>query len=72
MLGLLETTSFRQPWRARSEVAVIESGLPGAIQDQLEMLLKSAADPDTAVHYLASLKHQQLDAFERLARSQGP
>jgi glutamate-ammonia-ligase adenylyltransferase len=34
------------------------------------MLLKSAADPDTAVHYLASLKHQQSDAFERLARSQ--
>ena len=70
MLGLLETTSFRQPWRARSEVAVIESGLPPSIQDQLEMLLKSAADPDAAVHYLASLKHQQPDAFDRLARSQ--
>src|SRR5436305_11621242 len=70
MSGLLETKSFRQPWRARSEVAAIAAGLPSSMQEQLEMLLTSSADPDAAVHYLASLKQRQPEAFERLALSQ--
>jgi len=70
MSSVLETTLFRQPWRARGEVAAIEVGLSASTQAQLEMLLTSAADPDAAVHYLASLKQQQPDAFGRLASSQ--
>src|ERR1700739_1985375 len=69
MSGVLETKPFRQPWRARSELAAILDGLPAAIQGQLEMLLLSAADPDSALHYLASLKQQKPDVFGRLAQS---
>ena len=70
MSSLLETIAFRQPRRAQTEMAALESGLTQAIQNTIEILLVSAADPDTAVHYLTSLKQQKPDAFERLARSQ--
>src|ERR1700737_3186947 len=70
MSSLLETIAFRQLRRAQSEMAVLESGLPPAIQNTLEVLLASAADPDAAVHYLVSLKQQKPDAFDTLARSQ--
>src|SRR6202049_2041433 len=70
MSSLLETIAFRQLRRAQSEMAVLESGLPPAIQNTIEVLLASAADPDAAVHYLVRLKQQKPDAFETLARSQ--
>jgi glutamate-ammonia-ligase adenylyltransferase len=70
MSSLLETIAFRQLRRAQSEMAVLESGLPPAIQNTLEVLLASAADPDAAVHYLVSLKQQKPEAFDTLARSQ--
>src|SRR3984893_11227813 len=70
MSSLLETIAFRQLRRAQSEMAVLESGLPPAIQNTIEVLLASAADPDAAVHYLVSLKQQKPDAFDNLARSQ--
>jgi glutamate-ammonia-ligase adenylyltransferase len=70
MSSPLETIAFRQPQRAHSEVAALESGLTPTIQNAIEALLASAADPDTAVHYLASVRQQKPDAFERLARSQ--
>src|SRR5579864_1459364 len=69
MSSLLETIAFRQLRRAQSEMAALESGLPPAIQNTIELLLASAADPDAAVHYLASLKQQKPDAFDQLARS---
>src|SRR6266404_2358153 len=70
MSSLLETIAFRQPRRAQDEMAALESGLPPAFQNTIEVLLASAADPDAAVHYLASLKQQKPDAFDQLARSQ--
>src|SRR5215467_2665419 len=70
MSSLLETIAFRQPRRAQDEMAALESGLPPAFQNTIEALLASAADPDAAVHYLASLKQQKPDALDQLARSQ--
>jgi [glutamine synthetase] adenylyltransferase / [glutamine synthetase]-adenylyl-L-tyrosine phosphorylase len=69
MSVLTETVLFRQPWRAHSEVAAIEAGLPAEFQQQLHMLLASAADADAATRYLASLRQQKPEAFDRLARS---
>jgi glutamate-ammonia-ligase adenylyltransferase len=70
MSSLLETIPFRQLRRAQDEMAALESGLPPTFQNTIEALLAPAADPDTAVHYLVSLKQQKPDAFETLARSQ--
>jgi glutamate-ammonia-ligase adenylyltransferase len=70
MSSLLETIAFRQPRRAQGEIAALAGGLPSATETQIEALLASAADPDAALHYLASLKHQHPDAFKRLAQSQ--
>src|ERR1035438_773068 len=70
MSSLLETIAFRQPRRAQGEIAALAGGLPSVTQTQIEALLASAADPDAALHYLASLKHQYPDAFKRLVQSQ--
>jgi glutamate-ammonia-ligase adenylyltransferase len=70
MPTLLETIAFRQPRRAQGEIAALAGGLPSATQAQIEVLLASSADPDAALHYLASLKHQHPDAFKRLVQSQ--
>ena len=70
MSSLLQTIAFRQPRRAQGEIAALAGGLPSATQTQIEALLASAADPDAALHYLASLKHQYPDAFKRLVQSQ--
>ncbi len=69
MPTLLETISFRQRGRAQSELAAIGAGLPEGLQNQIETLLVSAADPDAALHYLLSLKQQKPAAFEKLALS---
>src|ERR1700688_4709066 len=70
MSSLLETIPFRQLRRAQDEMAALESGLPSAFQNTIEVLLASAADPDAAVHYLTGLKQQKPDAFDQLAQSQ--
>src|ERR1700693_3320044 len=70
MSSLLETIAFRQPRRAQGEIAALGGGFPSSTQTQIEVLLGSSADPDTALHYLASLKHQHPDAFRRLVQSQ--
>jgi glutamate-ammonia-ligase adenylyltransferase len=69
MSSLLETIAFRQPRRAQGEIAAVAGDLPPATQHYLELLLVSAADPDAALHYLASLKLQHPGAFRKLARS---
>jgi [glutamine synthetase] adenylyltransferase / [glutamine synthetase]-adenylyl-L-tyrosine phosphorylase len=69
MATLLETIPFRQVRRAQSELAAIGGGLPETVQNQIETLLVSAADPDAALHYLLSLKQQKPGAFENLASS---
>ena len=70
MSSVLETIPFRHPRRGQDEMAGLESGLPAAARNILELLLLSSADPDTAVHYLSSLKQQKPAVFESLAKSQ--
>jgi glutamate-ammonia-ligase adenylyltransferase len=69
MPSLLETMALRKPAPARGEAALLSFGLSNEEQDQLRMLLASAADPDAAIHYLASLKQKQPEAFERLVHT---
>ncbi len=59
---------LRKPALARGEAALLSLGLPPEEQDQVKVLLASAADPDAAIHYLVSLKQQQPDAFQRLVQ----
>lgn len=69
MPSLLESIAFREPQRARRELASVTSGLPPPVQEQLEVLLASTPDPDRAIRYLASLKQQHPDACIRMASS---
>jgi len=68
MSSLLESIAFRQPRRAQVEISAVTAGLPAEVQRQVEVLLVSSADPDGAVHYLASLKQKKPDDFQRLVR----
>ena len=56
MPSLLETMPLRKPALARGEAALLSLGLSPEEQDQVKVLLASAADPDAAIHYLVSLK----------------
>src|SRR5579863_1057425 len=69
MASLLESTPLRKPALARGEAALVSLGLSAEGQDQVKVLLASAADPDAAIHYLVSLKQKQADAFHRLVQS---
>jgi [glutamine synthetase] adenylyltransferase / [glutamine synthetase]-adenylyl-L-tyrosine phosphorylase len=69
MSSVFETIPFRQMRRAQSELAAIGDGLPPPVQNQIETLLVSSADPDSALHYLLSLKQRKPAEFEKLARS---
>src|SRR5271156_3600650 len=66
MPSVLESIAFREPARARRQIASFLADLPEAIQDHIEVLLSSAADADQAVHYLSSLRQQRPEAFHRL------
>src|SRR5260370_1822878 len=68
MSSLLESIAFRQPRRAQVEVSAVTAELPDEVQRQVEVLLVASADPDGAIHYLASLKQKKPDNFQRLAR----
>ena len=66
MPSLLDALSLRKPALARGEAALLSLGLSSEEQDQLKVLLASAVDPDSAIHYLVSLHQHQHDAFTRL------
>ncbi len=68
MPSLLDALPLRKP-AARGEAAFLSLGLSDPEQDQLKVLLASAADPDAAIHYLVSLKQHQPDAFTRLMQT---
>ncbi len=68
MASLLETMPLRKPALARGEAALLSLGLTFEEQEQVKVLLASAADPDAAIHYLVSLKQKQPAAFERLVQ----
>ncbi|MGA2877396.1 MAG: glutamine-synthetase adenylyltransferase [Bryobacteraceae bacterium] len=69
MASLLETMPLRKPALARGEAALLSLGLAPEEQDQLKVLLASAADPEAAIHYLVSLKQKQPAAFGRLVQT---
>jgi [glutamine synthetase] adenylyltransferase / [glutamine synthetase]-adenylyl-L-tyrosine phosphorylase len=69
MPGLLETLPLRKPSVARGEAALLSLGLTPSEQDQIRVLLASAADPDAAIHYVVSLKQQRPDAFQQMLAS---
>src|SRR6202041_2326527 len=69
MPSLLDALPSRKPAIARGEAALLSLGLSDSEQDQIKVLLASAADPDAAIHYLVSLRQQQTDAFARLLQS---
>jgi len=69
MSSLFEAIPLRQPARGRSALAALSSAIPREIEDHIEKLLVSSADPDSAIHYLVSLKQQQPDAFHDIVRS---
>src|ERR1700722_12473699 len=69
MPSLLDVLPSRKPATARGEAALLSLGLSNPEQDQIKVLLASAADPDAAIHYLVSLRQQQTDAFARLLQA---
>jgi [glutamine synthetase] adenylyltransferase / [glutamine synthetase]-adenylyl-L-tyrosine phosphorylase len=69
MPRLLEALPLPKAALAPGEAAALALALSPEQQDQLKMLLASAADPDSAIHYLVSLRQQQPDAFHRLVQS---
>jgi len=68
MSSPIETIPLRQPARTRSTLVALTSAIPPEIESNIEKLLVSAADPDSAVHYLARLKQQQPAAFDQIVR----
>ncbi|HUA17436.1 MAG TPA: hypothetical protein VMB25_01745 [Bryobacteraceae bacterium] len=69
MSSPIETIPLRQPARTKSALVALSSAIPREIEDHIEKLLVSAADPDSSVHYLARLQQQQPAAFDQIVRS---
>ncbi len=69
MQRLLETVEFRDPARARDEVARMGDAVPEGILARLELLLGSLPDPDQALHFLESLHRENPSAFVRIVSS---
>lgn len=71
MLNLLEQVDFRDPARAREDLARVGSGIPERILTRIRLLLASVPDPDEALHYLERLREESPAAFDRLSSSPG-
>src|SRR5579864_4789064 len=71
MQQLLEAIDFHDPVRARRDLNDLTQHLTPAVQKQIESLLASSPDPDRALHYLASFRERQPNAFKRTAAT-GP
>jgi [glutamine synthetase] adenylyltransferase / [glutamine synthetase]-adenylyl-L-tyrosine phosphorylase len=69
MPRLLEEIEFRNPNRARIQMADVASGLPEAIATRIQILLASIPDPDQALHYVERLRAECPAGFERIANS---
>jgi glutamate-ammonia-ligase adenylyltransferase len=71
MQQLLEGVEFRDPSRAREDIARLGGGIPERIAARLQSLLASVPDPDEALHFLERLREDSPDAFDRIASSPG-
>src|SRR5579885_2208082 len=69
MQRLLERVEFRDPGRARQDVAQIGAGIPERILTRIEILLASTPDPDEALHHLERLHQESPAAFDRIVSS---
>ena len=68
MQRLLEEIEFRNPFRARNDIARLGNGIPEAILTRIQVLLAWVPDPDEALHFLERLR-QESPAFERITSS---
>jgi len=69
MQHLLETVEFRNPSRAREDIARLGGGIPERIAARIQSLLAWVPDPDEALHFLERLRQDGPAAFNRIASS---
>src|ERR1035438_1522355 len=69
MQRLLEAVEFRNPSRAREDIARLGGGIPERIRARIQSLLASVPDPDEALHFLERLRQDCPAAFNRIASS---
>jgi glutamate-ammonia-ligase adenylyltransferase len=69
MLELATQPVFRDKERAAANLAQLARDIPAGALARVRLLLGSAADPDTALHYLVRFREAQPAAFQRLAVS---
>ena len=69
MQDLLEAVDFRNPARAREDIARLGGGIPERIAARIQMLLASVPDPDEALHFLERLRRDAPAAFNRISSS---
>jgi len=69
MQHLLEAVEFRNPSRAREDIARLGGGIPERITARIQSLLASVADPDEALHFLERFRQDHPAAFNRIASS---
>ena len=63
MQRLLLNIAFQDPVRARRDIDDLSRHVSGQVLKQLESLLASSPVPDRALHYLASFRERQPNAF---------
>jgi glutamate-ammonia-ligase adenylyltransferase len=69
MPRLLEEIEFRNPTRARAQMADLTGGVPETIFTRIRVLLASVPDPDQALHYLERFRAENPAGFDRMANS---
>lgn len=71
MQQLLGEVPFRDPERAREEIARLGGGIPVEAQARIRRLLAGVADPDQALRQLEVFRREASHTFERIVNSPG-
>ena len=69
MQHLLEAVEFRNPSRAREDIARLGGGIPERIRARIQALLASVPDPDEALHFLERLRQDAPAPCNRIVSS---
>lgn len=69
MQRLLEAVEFRNPSRAREDIARLGGGIPEGIAARIHSLLASMPDPDEALHFLERLREESPAGFDHITSS---
>src|SRR5262249_28661930 len=64
-----EAVEFRNPSRAREDIARLGAGIPERIAARIQALLASVPDPDEALHFLERLRQENPAGFNRISTS---